>query len=185
MWCTNALNLTSQWLNVTSQCIQCINGISWKWRNTPLTGLWEADLFGLHRKKNWYPGPNIKGVQVFIPGCILYTLRLQGVWNSTRGNIPVHPWLDLDSYKTMKHKIQMMHVDLPDCCFTSQWFVYWWGMLVWSWNKTKYKLFLHHLNVRGRNEIRKTSQSLVSESMFSKIKLLFISERKRIDNRIK
>lgn len=83
MWCPNALNLTSQRLNVTSQCIQCINGISWKWRNTPLTGLWEADLFGLHRKKNWYPGPNIMGVQVFIPGFYLYTLRLQGVWNST------------------------------------------------------------------------------------------------------
>lgn len=47
----------------------------------------------------------------------------------------------------------------------------------------KNKLFLHDL--RGRNEIRKRSQSLVRESMFSKIKLQFISERKRIDNRIK
>lgn len=23
----------------------------------------------------------------------------------------------------------------PDCCFTSQWFVYWWGMLVWSFSR--------------------------------------------------
>lgn len=110
MWCPYALNLTSQWLNVTSQCIQCINGISWKC-NTPLTGLWEADLFGLHRKKNWYPGPNIKGVQVFIytrwgyrvygiqPGVIsLYTL--DWTWIATKQWCIKSKWCML-TYRTV------------------------------------------------------------------------------------